>query len=78
MVVFMVACVLQKVYTVLQGLAPVRFWPAVAVNRRKSLRFVCTVGSYCPMPDFEFFEGSSCANQPSHENLRRNAAENAL
>jgi hypothetical protein len=49
-----------------------------AVNHRKFLRFVCILRSYCPMPNFVLIEGSSCVEQPSQENLRRNAAENAL
>ncbi len=50
----------------------------VAVNRRNFFRFVCFLRSYCPMPNFELIEGSSCVGQLSHENLRRDAAENAL
>jgi hypothetical protein len=39
---------------------------------------VCILRSYCPMPNVLLIEGSSSVEQPSHEILRRNAAENAL
>jgi hypothetical protein len=48
------------------------------VNHREFLGFVCILRSYCPMPNFELIEGSSCVGEPSYENLRRDAAENAL
>ena len=57
---------------------PFVFGRPAAVNHRKFLRFVCILRSYCPMPNFTLIEGSSCVEQPSHENLRHNAAENAL
>jgi hypothetical protein len=57
---------------------PFDFGRPAAVNHRKFLRFVCILRSYCPMPNFVLIEGSSCVEQPSHENLRRKAAENAL
>jgi hypothetical protein len=60
------------------GRRPFDFGRPVVVNHRKFLRFVWILRSYCPMRNFLLIEGSSCLQQPSHEDLRRNAVENAL
>jgi len=50
----------------------------VSVNHREFLGVVYYSAQLYPMRKFLLIEGSSCVRQPSCENLRCNAAENAL